>query len=156
MRIIKEEKVDPFIKILQKRASVSVKEDDIQKSVRRIILDVQKKGDRAVRNYTEKFDGLKLNKIAVNKKEVESSAAKADKKFLSALKVSAKRIRKFHERQKEQSWYFFEKGIKLGQIIKPLQRVGVYVPGGKAAYPSTVLMNVIPAQVAGVGEIALC
>jgi histidinol dehydrogenase len=156
MRIIKEEQVDPFIKILQRRASVSVKEDDIQKSARKIILDVQKQGDRAVRNYTEKFDGLKLNKIAVNKKEVEASASQVDKKFLRALKESAKRIRRFHERQKEQSWYFSEKGIKLGQIIKPLERVGVYVPGGKAAYPSTVLMNVIPAQVAGVREIALC
>ncbi len=72
------------------------------------------------------------------------------------MKESAKRIKKFHERQKEKSWHFSDKGMKLGQIIRPLERVGVYVPGGKAAYPSTALMNVIPAQVAGVKEITLC
>ncbi|HDY99859.1 MAG TPA: histidinol dehydrogenase [Nitrospirae bacterium] len=156
MRIIKEEQIDAFIKILQQRASVSVKENDIQKTVSKIIIDVQKQGDRAVKRYTEKFDSLKLSRLAVNKKEIESASKKVDKNFLKALKLSAKRIRTFHERQKEKSWQFSNDGITLGQIIRPVERVGVYVPGGKAAYPSTVLMNIIPAQVAGVKEIALC
>ena len=156
MRIIKEKQIDAFIKILQQRASVSVKENDIQKSVRKIIIDVQKQGDRAVKRYTEKFDSLKLSRLAVNKREIESASKKVDKDFLTALKLSAKRIRAFHERRKEKSWQFSNDGITLGQIIRPVERAGVYVPGGKAAYPSTVLMNVIPAQVAGVKEIALC
>ena len=141
MRIIKEEQIDAFIKILQQRASVSVKENDIQKTVSKIIIDVQKQGDRAVKRYTEKFDSLKLSRLAVNKKEIESASKKVDKNFLKALKLSAKRIRTFHERQKEKSWQFSNDGITLGQIIRPVERVGVYVPGGKAAYPSTVLMN---------------
>ncbi|MDH4028951.1 MAG: histidinol dehydrogenase, partial [Nitrospirota bacterium] len=156
MRIIKEGQFSAFLERLRKRSSVSVNEDDIQRRVRKIIADVQKNGDSAVIKYTEKFDSMKLSRLAVDKKEIESAAKEVDKGFLKALKLSAKRIRAFHELQKEGSWKFSEAGITLGQIIRPLERVGVYVPGGKAAYPSTVLMNVIPAQVAGVKEIALC
>lgn len=156
MRILRESRVDSFIKILKQRASASVAEDDIQKTVRKIIMDVQKQGDRAVIRYTKKFDALKLDRLAVNKREIESAANRVDKEFIGALEESAARIRYFHERQKEKSWQFTKDNITLGQIIRPLERVGVYVPGGKAAYPSTVLMNAIPAQVAGVSEIALC
>ncbi|MBI4682665.1 MAG: histidinol dehydrogenase [Nitrospirae bacterium] len=156
MKIIKENQTGAFISRLKKRASNSVREDDIQKTVRKIIIDVQKQGDRAVRIYTEKFDSLKLKTFAVSKKELEASAKHAGNKFLKSLKNAAGRIKTFHERQKENSWQFSEGGITVGQIIRPLERVGVYVPGGKAAYPSTVLMNVIPAQVAGVKEIAMC
>ncbi len=156
MRIIHENQAAAFIEILKKRTSTSVREDDIQRAVRKIIIDVQDQGDRAVRRYTEKFDSIKLDRLAVNKNEIESASRKVDQDFLRALKLSAKRIRLFHQRQKEKSWNFTNDGITLGQIIRPLARVGVYVPGGKAAYPSTALMNVIPAQVAGVDEIALC
>jgi histidinol dehydrogenase len=156
MKILRGNAIRPFITRLHKRASVSVREDDIQKTVRKIVIDVQKYGDRAVRKYTEKFDSLKLGRLAVSKKEIEASAGKAGKNFSKSLETAAKRIRVFHERQKEKSWQFSKDGITVGQIIRPLQRVGVYVPGGKATYPSTVLMNVIPAQVAGVQEIVLC
>jgi histidinol dehydrogenase len=156
MRTLKEDQAGAFIASLKKRASTSIYEDDIQRTVRRIIADVQKNGDRAVKKYTEKFDSLKLTRLAVSSKEIEAAAKKTDDKFIKALKLSAARIRAFHELQKEKSWQFSKDGITLGQIIRPLERVGVYVPGGKAAYPSTVLMNVIPAQVAGVREIALC
>jgi histidinol dehydrogenase len=156
MRIIKEGQVNAFIRLLKQRASSSIKEDEVQKIVKRIIIDVRKQGDRAVKKYTEKFDSIKLSRLTVNKREIESSSGKAEKSSLKALKESAGRIRKFHERQKEKSWHFSESGIKLGQIIRPIERVGVYVPGGKAAYPSTVLMNVIPAQVACVNEIVMC
>jgi histidinol dehydrogenase len=156
MRTIKEDQAGVFILRLKRRASISIREDDIQKRVRKIIADVQKQGDRAVRRYTEKFDSIKLGRLAVSAREIEAAAKKTDDAFLKALKLSAQRIRAFHERQKEKSWQFSKDGITLGQIIRPLERVGVYVPGGKAAYPSTVLMNVIPAQVAGVKEIALC
>jgi histidinol dehydrogenase len=156
MRIIRETEVPVFISLLKKRASTSVRVDDIQKTVRKIIIDVQRNGDRAVRKYTRKFDSVDLKNLAASKREIELSARKVDMKFLAALKKAAARIRKFHELQKEKSWQFTEEGITLGQIIRPLNRVGIYVPGGKAFYPSTVLMNVIPAQVAGVKEIALC
>ncbi|HDN94936.1 MAG TPA: histidinol dehydrogenase [Nitrospirae bacterium] len=156
MRILNEKQVNPFLTSLEKRASGSVKEDDVQKLVKKIIIDVQKNGDKAVIKYTKKFDSVELKKICATKKEIESAAKKVDLDFMKVLKTSTKRIRKFHEKQKESSWQFTEDGITLGQIIRPLERVGVYIPGGKAAYPSTVLMNVIPAQVAGVTEIALC
>ena len=156
MKIIEGKQVETFITRLKKRASVSVQEDEIQKTVRKILIDVQKQGDRAVGRYTEKFDSIKVEKLSVDKREINAASKKVDKDVLKALKDSAARIRNFHERQKEKSWNFTEGGVTLGQIISPLERVGVYVPGGKAAYPSTVLMNVIPAQVAGVGEIALC
>ncbi len=156
MRIIKENQTGPFISGLKKRASTSVREDDIQKTVRRIIGDVQRQGDRAVRRYTEKFDSLRISRLAVTRTEIRAAAKKAGRDIEKALHLSADRIRAFHERQREKSWQFSKDGITLGQIIRPLERVGVYVPGGKAAYPSTVLMNVIPGQVAGVKEIALC
>ncbi len=156
MKVIKEDQVDAFIRTLKRRASFSVRENEIQRVVRRIIIDVQRQGDKAVKRYTYKFDSVRPDRLSINGKEIESASKKVDKVFLEALKKSAGRIRRFHEHQKERSWRYSADGITLGQIIRPLERVGVYVPGGKAAYPSTVLMNVIPAQVAGVREIALC
>ncbi|MBI5056408.1 MAG: histidinol dehydrogenase [Nitrospirae bacterium] len=156
MRAIKGNQVDVFIEQLKKRASVSIIEDEIQKTVRKIISDVKRQGDRAVRKYTEKFDRVKLKGLAISQKEIESSAKEVDDKFSKALRHAAGRIKIFHEQQREKSWQFSENGITTGQIIRPIERVGIYVPGGKAAYPSTVLMNVIPAQVAGVNEIAMC
>ncbi|MBI5098811.1 MAG: histidinol dehydrogenase [Nitrospirae bacterium] len=156
MRIIRDNGVQSFIDLLKKRASASIVEDDIQRTVRKIISDVKRQGDRAVKRYTEEFDSIKLKGLAVSQKEIDTSAKEAEKEFLKALRYAAQRIKKFHERQKEKSWGFSENGITVGQIIRPINRVGVYVPGGKASYPSTVLMNVIPAQVAGVKEIAMC
>lgn len=156
MKIIKDKEIKTFLKKLEERASASANQDEIQRVVRNIIADVKKDGDRAVKKYTEKFDSIKLKQISVSKKEVEESAKKAGKEFMKALKQSVERVKTFHAFQREESWYFSEKSILLGQVLRPMERVGVYVPGGKASYPSTVLMNVIPAQVAGVKEIALC
>src|SRR4030066_2044930 len=156
MRLIREPQLKTFIKSLRERSSANDKRGGIQNIVRGIINDVRRNGDKAVKKYTEKYDSIKLRRLTIDKKEIEASGKKASRELLSAIKLSAKRIRAFHEFQKEESWYFSEDNILLGQIIKPIERVGVYVPGGKASYPSTVLMNVIPAQVAGVKEIALC
>jgi histidinol dehydrogenase len=156
MKIIREDQIVPFIDRLNKRASSSEREDTVQKTVRKILHDVRKQGDRALRRYTEKFDSIHLSRLSVDKKEINASAGKVEKTVLKSLEASAGRIRIFHERQKEKSWHFSWDGITVGQSIRPVKRAGVYVPGGKAAYPSTVLMNVIPAQVAGVEEIALC
>jgi histidinol dehydrogenase len=144
-----------FLMSLKGRASFAGR-SGVQKTVEKIINDVKRDGDSAVRKYSLKFDSVSIKSISIGRREIDASAKKAGKKFLKALQLSAKRIRVFHELQKEESWYFSEKnGILLGQLIRPVERVGVYVPGGTASYPSTVLMNVIPAQVAGVREIAL-
>ncbi len=163
MKIIKEarsgnglKQLKAFMKSLNDRASLGSTKHGIQKTVGQIISNVRKSGDSAVRRYTEKFDSVKLKRLSISEAEIKSSAGRADKAYLKALKLSAGRIRAFHELQKEESWYFSEDGIMLGHLIRPVERVGVYVPGGKASYPSTVLMNVIPAQVAGVRDIVLC
>ena len=156
IRVIRESQIKTFMKSLKERASVQVNKGSIRNTVEKIIHDVKKNGDKAVKKYTKKFDLIQLRKLSIDKKEIEAAAKKAGKDFLKAMELSAERIRVFHEYQRERSWYFSEEGILLGHIIRPLERVGVYVPGGKAPYPSTLLMNVIPAQIAGVKEIAVC
>lgn len=154
MKILKNQKeIAAFLKLLRKRAlGVS---PEIEKAVRNILSDVRKNGDSAVEKYTRRFDKHDLP-LRLKASDIAKHAKMADKKIVKTLDLSAKRIRDFHERQKEKSWSFKKDGALLGQIIRPIERAGVYVPGGKASYPSTVLMNVIPAQVAGVKEIALC
>ncbi|OGW52978.1 MAG: histidinol dehydrogenase [Nitrospirae bacterium RBG_13_43_8] len=155
MRILKSKRdINAFVKLLKERASGG--SPDIEQKVREILDDVRNNGDKAVLKYTKAFDSLATNSLRITPVEISRHAKKAKKDVVQALKISARRIRNFHERQKEKSWSFSEKGNLLGQVIRPLARVGVYVPGGKASYPSTVLMNVIPAQVADVKEIALC
>lgn len=118
----------------------------------RIVSDVRERGDAAVIDWTFKIDSVELDKFAVDVADVS-----IDKDVLASLKVAADNIRRFHTEQLPKSWitYRGENSI-LGQAIIPLERVGVYVPGGTAAYPSSVLMNIIPAKVAGVGEIIMC
>ncbi len=155
MRIIRNKKeLAGFLRVLKERASgVS---PEIEQRVDAILGDVKINGDGAVLKYTKAFDRLNTKRLRILPKEISKYAATADKEVLKALKIAAKRIKAFHEKQKEKSWSFSENGALLGQVIRPIERVGVYVPGGKASYPSTVLMNVIPAQVAGVKEIAVC
>jgi histidinol dehydrogenase len=155
MRIIKNNKdIFVFQQKLQLRASGE--NLSIEKSVKKILQDVREEGDTAVLRYTRKYDDSNAVKLRISSAEITRFANKADKKIVKALELSAKRIRKFHEMQVERSWSFTEGDTILGQSIRPLKRVGIYVPGGKAAYPSSVLMNVIPARVAGVADIALC
>jgi len=155
MRIIrKKRELAEFLSRLQTRGSSG--NLAVEKTVMEILQDVKQNGDAAVIKYTRKFDKNPSAKLRLSPSEITKSADKADRKVVKALELSARRIRKFHAVQREESWSYTESGAMLGQLIKPLRRVGVYVPGGKAAYPSTVLMNVIPAQVAGVKEIALC
>lgn len=154
MKILRDKReILAFLNALKKRAlGIS---PEIEKSVKNILSDIRKNGDSAVKKYTLRFDKHDLP-VRLKSPDITKYAKKADKKIVKALELSAKRIWDFHKRQIEKSWSFKKNGALLGQIIRPLQRVGVYVPGGKASYPSTVLMNVIPAQVAGVKEIALC
>jgi histidinol dehydrogenase len=124
----------------------------------KIVEDVKAEGDAALLRYTEQFDGVKLSagQLRVTCEEIEAAYGEVDEAFLTAIREAAVNIRNFHEKQKRNSWMDLSPdGTMLGQIMRPLKRVGVYVPGGKAAYPSSVLMNVIPAQVAGVPEIVM-
>lgn len=124
--------------------------------VQQILNEVQAKRDQALYQLTEKLDGASLASLQVAPDEREEALKKVDSTFVKDLREAAERIRRYHEHQKQQSWMITEAdGSVLGQLIRPLERVGVYVPGGRAAYPSTVLMNVIPAQVAGVEEIVM-
>jgi histidinol dehydrogenase len=154
MRIIdNKNKLKSFLKLLGRRASgVS---SEIEKSVRNILADVKKNGDKAVIQYTRRFDRHSLP-LKIKQSEINKAARQVDNTLIRALEVSAERIYDFHKKQKEASWSFTKGGITLGQIIRPIDRAGLYVPGGKASYPSTAMMNIIPAQVAGVREIAVC
>jgi histidinol dehydrogenase len=130
--------------------------DEQRKAVLEIIENVKRNGDEAVLSYTEKFDRVKLQQMRVTAEEMEEALTLVSQEVREALQEAAHNIRLFHEKQARQSWMQTSpSGTMLGQLIHPLRRVGVYVPGGRAAYPSSVLMNVIPAQVAGVKEIAM-
>ena len=129
----------------------------IEKIVGDIIEDIRVRGDAALLEYTKQLDGLEVAapaslRVGANRLAEALDGLEAAQR--DALEFAAGRIREYHQRQREESWSYREPdGTLLGQQITPLDRVGVYVPGGKAAYPSSVLMNVIPARVAGVGEI---
>jgi histidinol dehydrogenase len=137
---------------------------DLEREVRSILKDVRQRGDRALIHYTQLFDGVRVEipRLQVNRGEVKQAYRKVPSDFLATLEKAAHRIRRFHQLLGRRSalWYApgtarLEKGIRLGQMIKPLERVGIYVPGGKASYPSTVLMAAIPARVAGVQQILM-
>jgi histidinol dehydrogenase len=137
----------------------AAQDEAVEATVRGIIADVRARGDAALLEYTRKFDRVEARGMAqleVSRAQLEAALAALPAAQREALQVAAARVRAFHERQLAQSWEFTDAdGTRLGQRVSPLARVGVYVPGGKAAYPSTVLMNVIPAKVAGVDEIVM-
>ena len=127
-------------------------------TVRKILNDVKEQGDAAVLKLTHQFDRhtLPLEKIKVSSEEIAAAYKEVKPEELAALKEAEKRIRLFHERQKQDSWTYEEEGVMLGQMVRPLAVAGIYVPGGKASYPSSVLMNAIPAKVAGVERVVMC
>lgn len=130
--------------------------EEQRQAVLNILSTVKKEGDQAVRSYTEKFDGVHIENLAVTPEEIEAALSEVSEEVRQALQEAADNIRTFHEKQARQSWMQTSPtGTLLGQIIRPLKRVGIYVPGGRAAYPSSVLMNALPAKVAGVQEIVM-
>ena len=127
-------------------------------SVAAILADVKEKGDEAVFDYTKRFDGADINagNIVVTKEEIDEAYSLVDKQLVEVIRKALVNIREYHAKQKQYSWFdSTPNGTILGQKVTPLNRVGVYVPGGKAAYPSSVLMNIIPAKVAGVSQIIM-
>ena len=126
--------------------------------VNAIIEEVRKNRDQAIFSYTKQFDGADINadNILVTEEEIQEAYAQVDETLLSVIRKSLVNIKKYHEKQMQNSWFTSEDGIILGQKVTALETVGVYVPGGKAVYPSSVLMNVLPAKVAGVDRIVMC
>ena len=128
-----------------------------EKKVSAILRDVEKRGDRALFGYTKRFDGVTLTAktVEVSPLEIREALCSVTKKERAVLTLAAKRIDRYHKRQRLASWSYREEGVELGQKIVPLSRVGIYAPGGLAPYPSTVLMAAIPARIAGVREIIM-
>lgn len=156
IRILRHDEVGELKSRLAAR-SVAL-DSELLAQVASIIDDVQARGDEALIDYTRRFDGVELqsSELRVGEDVLRASAAKVDKETLAALRVAIKNVRAFHERQVEQSWEISPaEGVRLGQRIIPLERVGLYVPGGTAAYPSSIVMNVVPAQVAHVERIVV-
>ena len=130
----------------------------IMKVIERVVRDVAARRDRALFEYTKRFDGIALTSatVEISRTEIRKRAQSVPAPMREVMSLAARRIERFHRRQAQASWRYRETdGVELGQLIRPLQRVGIYAPGGRASYPSTVLMAAIPANVAGVGEIIL-
>ena len=156
IRIAKADGVSERELINQLKARSGEIDRKVTSAVTDILNNVKQNGDDAVREYTLKFDGHMPSKFEISREEIDSSPDKCARDFILALYKAADNIRDFHARQKQQSWLEpKQNGVILGQRIRGLKRVGVYVPGGTAAYPSSVLMNVIPAKIAGVKEIVM-
>lgn len=125
-------------------------------TVRDILQNVKRKGDEALLEYTRRFDLHNSPRLKVEPEEIREAYDKVKPRQIEALKLAAENIRAFHQRQVQDSWEYRQDGVLLGQMVRPLEVVGIYVPGGKASYPSSVLMNAVPAQVAGVERVIMC
>ena len=138
------------------RANVDLVSHDA--TVREILKQVKEDGDTALLNYTRRFDqyNLPVEEIKVTSREIDDALNEIDDKEINALRRAAENIQEFHSRQTQQSWEYQKDDVLLGQNVRPLEVAGIYVPGGKASYPSSVLMNAIPAKVAGVGNVVMC
>ncbi|QHC05328.1 histidinol dehydrogenase [Anoxybacillus sp. PDR2] len=149
-------KIERLTRALSLKRSIETGTEQQRQTVRTIIEEVRRKGDVALKEYTERFDGVLLESLQVSKQEMDQAYEQLDSSLIAIIREAAENIREYHERQKRESWMMMkEDGTILGQKITPLDAVGLYVPGGTAAYPSSVLMNVIPAQVAGVKRIVI-
>ncbi|MGZ7094722.1 MAG: histidinol dehydrogenase [Candidatus Angelobacter sp.] len=153
MRTLRGRKAEAFVRALEKRGAADLAR--VEKKVSQIVADVRKNGDRALRRYAEQLDGLKSKQpLRVTDAELEQAWSAVSEEFKQALKTAAGNIRQYCEWQKPQPWRkALAPGMNVGQVVRPLQSAGCYVPGGRYPLPSTMLMTVIPAQVAGVPEI---
>lgn len=158
MKVVKvnEDAIENILSDLLKRSPNHY--DEYQQSVDEIVENVKKNGDQAVFDYTERFDGAKMNKdnILVTEEEIQEAYEQVDDALIEVIRKAIRNIRDYHAKQRQNSWFESrEDGVMLGQKVMPMESCGVYVPGGKAVYPSSVLMNIIPAHVAGVKNIIM-
>ena len=154
--MIKTMKYTNMIELKNELSRSQFSHDDVNIIVKNILDDVKSRGDQALYDYNKKFDNVSLSSLQVTEKEIEDAFNRLDKELLDVIRYSHENIVRYHKKQKRND--FLDKdtdGVILGQIINPIEKVGIYVPGGTAAYPSTVLMNAVPAKVAGVEEIVM-
>ena len=130
--------------------------EGIRVAARRIVEDVRERGDAALFEYTERFDGVRLQEIRVPNREIERAVETLPSDLGESFMVAIENVRAFHEREMDRSWERSRTGATTGQRVRPIRRVGLYIPGGHAAYPSTLVMSAVPARVAGVREIRVC
>jgi len=157
VRVLTYNRRKPISKLFERLRVKRAETKRIEAEVRAILKQVEREGDRALIRLTQRFDGYRLtpNRIRISSHQIKQAYEAVRRADVEHLRRAADRIRDFHERQKAQTWMVETPGVTLGQLVRPLETVGVYVPGGKAAYPSSVLMNAIPAHVAGVQEIIM-
>ena len=156
IQLVKKDEKTTRAFVAQMMARAGEKDRKVDAIVADILENVRVNGDQAVREYTEKFDGKAPEKLEITRDEIKAMLNRCEPAFLDALERAAENIRDFHKRQVQQSWLETkENGVILGQRVRGLERAGIYVPGGTAAYPSSVLMNAIPAKIAGVKEIIM-
>lgn len=149
---VSNKSINDIVSIIKKRSNTF----NIRKNVEDIIESVKSSGDKALRRYTLDFDKVYLDNFQVSSEEIDKAYNEGNTEFIEILKESIKNITEYHENQKKSSYiYQKELGVYMGQRLIPMESVAIYVPGGKAAYPSSVLMNAIPAKVSGVGEIVI-
>lgn len=154
IRIVGKDEIDDLLTRLAAR-SVAL-DSQLLEQVGAIIDDVRRRGDEALIEYTRRFDGVDVVELRISEDALRSSAAKVEPRIVDALRVAIANVRRFHESELERSWEILPaEGVQLGQRITPLERVGLYVPGGTAAYPSSIVMNVVPAKVANVERIVV-
>lgn len=158
MKIVEIKKGNIERQLKDLRRSSSLSDPKLETATGKIVEDVRKNGDKALFRYTKKFDKIELTRktVKVSAREIENAMSSVPRKLVSDLRKAAKRVRDFHKRKMPTGDTFKDSlGNELGWVIRPIEKAGLYVPGGKAAYPSTVLMTAIPAKVAGVSELAL-
>ena len=155
IKIIKEKSNRKFIQDLNSRSANDYKK--VLKDVENIVEDVKENGDKALKKYAEKYDGIKTDNFLVSPTEIEEALNNIDSKLLKTIKKAFENVYDYHKRQKRETTTYkpHDEDTILGQIINPIKKAGIYVPGGKAAYPSTVIMNAVPAKIAGVEELVM-
>ncbi|MEM3402751.1 MAG: histidinol dehydrogenase [Candidatus Hadarchaeales archaeon] len=162
MKVAEPLRIVKYAELSQKERELLLKRSEVDAgsvllTVVKIVSDVRRDGDKALLKYTERFDGVKLDEIRVSEGEIRVALASLSQDVIKALKRVAKAIEKFHKRQMRKEWFIqMAPGVKAGQLVRPIESVGIYVPGGRASYPSTLLMAAIPAKVAGVKRIIVC
>ncbi|CAA9453803.1 MAG: Histidinol dehydrogenase [uncultured Rubrobacteraceae bacterium] len=156
VKVLDVREADPKEIVARLRRPGGFLSEKVRDAARRIVNDVRDRGDEALLEYTERFDGVRPDPIRVPPEEIRSARESLDTEAEESFGVAIENVRSFHEREMDHPWEISRGGATMGQRVRPLRRAGLYVPGGHAAYPSTLVMSAVPAQVAGVGEIAVC
>lgn len=156
VKVLDAREADPGEIVAQLRRPGGFLSEKVRDAARRIVADVRDRGDEALLEYTERFDGVRPEPIRVSLEEIEKARTALGGDVEESFRVAMENVRFFHKREMDRSWETSRSGAMVGQRVRPLRRAGIYVPGGHGAYPSTLVMAAVPAQVAGVGEIAVC